>query len=130
MIFGSEKFEPLLGELQLASMMNLEEGQPHELLAHRQKKREIQIALNLIETLKPFMNDDIEDFQDQNSKFAEELATNNMGKLMLGKIASIYREQSNQRLGGLKSTKANLSEIGHKWKQKKAVAKSMWSTYK
>jgi|TARA_B110000285_G_C15102020_1_gene605556 hypothetical protein len=26
MIFGSEKFVPLLGELQLASMMNLDEG--------------------------------------------------------------------------------------------------------
>ena len=57
MIFGSEKFEPLLGELQLASMMNLEEGSPPELLQHRQKKREIQIALNLVQTLELFMND-------------------------------------------------------------------------
>jgi len=45
-----------------------------------------------VETLKPFLDDEIEEFQAKNSEFAEELATNNMGKLMLGKIASIYKE--------------------------------------
>jgi len=99
-------------------------------LAHRQKKREIQIALNLIDTLKPFMDDEIEEFQAKNSEFAEELSSNNMAKLMLGKIASIYEEQANQQLGGMKSAKANMSEFGQKLSQKKAVAKSMWSTYK
>ena len=84
----------------------------------------------MVKTLEQFMNDEIEEFQVKNSQFAEELATNNMGKLMLGKIASIYKEQANQRLGGIKSTKANLSEFSHKFKQKKAVAKSMWQTYK
>ena len=72
--------------------MNLDEGQPSELLAHRQKKREIQIALNIIDTLKPFMDDEIEEFKEKNSEFAKELATNSMGKLMLGKIACIYDE--------------------------------------
>lgn len=76
--------------------MNLEDGQPQELLEHRQKKREIQIALNLIDTLKPFMDDEIEEFQEKNDEFAKDLATNNMGKLMLGKIASIYSEQAYQ----------------------------------
>ena len=38
------------------------------------------------------MDDEIEEFQAKNSEFAEELATNSMGKLMLGKIAAIYDE--------------------------------------
>ena len=49
----------------------------------------------MVQTLEHFMNDEIEEFQEKNSQFAEELATNNMGKLMLGKIASIYKEQAN-----------------------------------
>ena len=48
MIFGSDKFEPLLGELQIAMMMNLSEGSPAELLQFKQKKREIQIAVNIV----------------------------------------------------------------------------------
>lgn len=96
MVFGSEKFVPLLGELRLASMMNLEDGQPSELLDHRQKKREIQIALNLIDTLKPFMDDEIEEFQEKNDEIAKDMTSNSMGKLMLGKIAIIYAEQANQ----------------------------------
>ena len=31
MIFGSEKFEPLIGELGLAMMMTMKEGDPPEL---------------------------------------------------------------------------------------------------
>ena len=76
------------------------------------------------------MDDEIEEFQAKNSEFAEELSSNNMAKLMLGKISSIYEEQANQQLGGMKSAKANMSEFGQKLSQKKAVAKSMWSTYK
>ena len=41
MIFGSDKFEPLLGELKLSQMMNMGEDQPSELLEFRQKKREV-----------------------------------------------------------------------------------------
>ena len=32
MIFGSDKFEPILGELKLAQMMQAHEGTPSELL--------------------------------------------------------------------------------------------------
>jgi len=38
------------------------------------------------------MDDEIEEFKEKNSEFAKELATNSMGKLMLGKIACIYDE--------------------------------------
>ena len=39
MIFGSEKFEPLIGEPTMAMMMTMKEGDPAELLEFKQKKR-------------------------------------------------------------------------------------------
>ena len=61
MIFGSDKFEPLVGELLLASAM--EEGlEPEDIIASslggvtaKQRKREAQCALNLAEKLAPLL---------------------------------------------------------------------------
>ena len=41
MIFGSEKFEPLIGELQLSQMTSMQEDHPPEIMEFKQKKREI-----------------------------------------------------------------------------------------
>ncbi|CAE7476132.1 ATJ10, partial [Symbiodinium microadriaticum] len=55
MIFGSEKFEPIIGELQLASQMQsqVEESQEvhPKVRAFHQKKREVQCAVNLAQKL-------------------------------------------------------------------------------
>lgn len=58
MIFGSEKFEPLLGELQLASQMGALSGEKQDknaehpkLRAFKQKKRCVQCAVNLASKL-------------------------------------------------------------------------------
>ena len=59
MIFGSEKFEPLVGELKLATQMQMDEehaGQNSKLLKFRQKKREVQCATNLAVKLQPFLD--------------------------------------------------------------------------
>jgi hypothetical protein len=58
------------------------------------------------------MDGDMEEFEAKNSEFAQDLAQNEMGKLMLGKIAYIYAEQANQQLGGVKSMRAGASEFG------------------
>ena len=57
MIFGSEKFEPILGELKLSQMMNMQEDQPSELLEFKQRKREVQLAVNLVKSLDLYMAD-------------------------------------------------------------------------
>lgn len=62
MIFGSEKFEPLVGELQLAAMASAQEDTPSELLEFKQRKREVMIAVNLVKTLDPFIEGELEDF--------------------------------------------------------------------
>ena len=63
MIFGSEKFEPLVGELQLAAMANVQEDAPSELLDFHQRKREVMIAVNLVKTLDTFIEGELEDFE-------------------------------------------------------------------
>ena len=50
MIFGSEKFEPLVGELKLASQMSEQTAGEYEhpkLRAFKQRKRIVQCAINL-----------------------------------------------------------------------------------
>ena len=56
MVFGSEKFEPLVGELKLTSQINesSQEGhayEPKELTKFRQRKRVLQCAINLAKKL-------------------------------------------------------------------------------
>ena len=47
MIFGSDKFESLIGELALSSMAQMQDNHQPELLEFKQKKREVTIAINL-----------------------------------------------------------------------------------
>jgi hypothetical protein len=71
MIFGSEKFVPLVGELQLASQMQQEEGEggaggnsaahQSQLKKFRQKKREVQCAVNLAAKLQPYVDNENEE---------------------------------------------------------------------
>ncbi|RYH16438.1 hypothetical protein EON65_30060 [archaeon] len=67
MIFGSEKFVPLIGELKITSQMQMAEqfvgkdsGRSNyvqsKLLVFRQKKREVQCALNLAKKLQPYID--------------------------------------------------------------------------
>lgn len=59
MIFGSEKFEPLVGELKLSSQMQANESTESnypKLKKFRQKKREIQCAVNLANRLQTYID--------------------------------------------------------------------------
>ena len=47
MLFGSDKFEALIGELAFSSMAQMQDNHPPELLEFKQKKREVMIAINL-----------------------------------------------------------------------------------
>jgi len=62
MIFGSEKFVPLVGELKLATQMqqandnSSDNVNSNKLMKFRQKKREIQCALNLVQKLQSYID--------------------------------------------------------------------------
>ena len=114
-------------------MMNMQEDQPSELLEFKQRKREVQLAVNLVKSLDLYMADKPQwenDFQNFHTLNAQELSGNPMGKMMLGRVASVYIEQATQQLGGLKSMGAHVDEVKSKWSAKMGVAKSMYATYK
>lgn len=62
MIFGSEKFVPLVGELKLATQMQQANDNSNDnvnsnkLMKFRQRKREIQCALNLVQKLQSYID--------------------------------------------------------------------------
>lgn len=62
MIFGSEKFVPLVGELKISSQMQMqlnpeqESGYESKLAKFRQRKREVTCAVNLVKKLQPYID--------------------------------------------------------------------------
>lgn len=133
MIFGSEKFEPLIGELQIAQMMSMEKGQPSEFLAFKQKRREVLIAINLNNMLKLFAADKefkTTDLEEDVVELCQELAANPIGTLLISRIGKIYREQAKQENGGLGEIGAHFTEVKSGWSQKAEIASSLYKTYK
>lgn len=110
--------------------MNLDDDKPEQLLEFHQKKREVQIVLNLIDTLQLFMDDKMDEFVAANEEIAKELSANSMGKAMLGKISYIYIETGTLYIGGLKSVIPYFNKLGHNWDAKVSLLKSMYSTLK
>lgn len=50
------------------------------------------IASNLVKTLEPFIEGELESFTQAQKEMCEELSANPMGKMMLGVISYIYME--------------------------------------
>ncbi len=87
MIFGSEKFDSLLGELQLASQMQAMQAQDSagsgsveshpKMKAFKQKKREVKCAATLVEKLQSYVDSkgvNEEEFKHKIREEAKELA--------------------------------------------------------
>ena len=106
MLFGSEKFDSYLGELQLASQMQAQSNADESkgmfdvtnhprLLALRQKKREIKCAVKLIELLKTYVDSkgaNAETFKVAIKLEAQELATTPFGATLVHAIGVSYFE--------------------------------------
>lgn len=99
MVFGSENFESIIGELQVASTikmltemgMNNEYNHP-ELLLFRQRKREVQLAA-ILATKLDTINEGIEEFKSKIRQETTELAETAFGGTLLAVIASIYADK-------------------------------------
>ncbi|KAJ1418486.1 X-domain of DnaJ-containing-domain-containing protein [Ochromonadaceae sp. CCMP2298] len=119
MIFGSDKFVPLVGELKVATQMQEggegEEGPaPAKLKAFRQKKREVQCAQALAEKLQPFVTSggNEEAFL---ASFAEELAelsSSAFGSTLVRTIGRAYAEAAAAELSALDSLGVGLTQAG------------------
>lgn len=87
MIFGSENFVHLLGELQMASMTTLEDANnPSRVMWVKQQKREVQCALNLrdkLDSLDDLSEASINHFRKAVENEAQELGSTEFGCLLM-----------------------------------------------
>ena len=116
-IFGSEKFEHIVGELQvLSTIQNVvqQEGKLSDpkVTAFRQRKREVQCAVNLASRLDEFTEGYEDSFKSSVETEAKELADNRFGATLLAFVGSVYIEKANARLSALGSIQSGLSCLG------------------
>lgn len=114
MIFGSEKFEPLIGELSLASHMggDGDDGLHPRLKEFKQKQREVRCAVHLAEKLQVFLDNGEEDFTRRAVEEANELGQSGFGGTLLNVIGTTYVEQAKLELGGVNGISVSLSQTG------------------
>jgi X-domain of DnaJ-containing len=112
MIFGSEKFEPLVGELQLASQMNSEGHEDPKLTKFKQKKRQIQCALNLVVKLQPYIDSDCNEelFRSLVEEEAKELSASAFGSTLVSTIGTAYHEFARQELDSFDSVAVSMRQ--------------------
>ena len=156
MIMGSEKFDDYVGELHLTQMMNVgidamqnEEEQNEEqmidtaaqtlfgndaAMQFRQRKREVQCAVNLAKTLDAY-SEDSKAWTQRMEKEADELSRNAVGATLLKVIGYVYMEQAAKILGFEHSVGAGLGftemkRRGHQIANKVRLIGSAYSAYK
>lgn len=122
MIFGSEKFEPLIGELKLASEMQAADSQfqfevEHhpKIRAFKQTKREVKLAVNLAQKVQDYV-DHHEDggaaFKEAIRLEAKELASTPFGGTLVTTIGIAYQEFALQEGAVLDSIQVGLKQTG------------------
>ena len=105
LIFGSEGFENLIGELQLASMFTMAgeqeatdatESVKFGSLSHKQRMREVTCAKELVTLLQPYVeaSDVGGTFHESIAAKAADLATTPFGEILLHLIGRVYLSKS------------------------------------
>mmetsp|Transcript_22556 Transcript_22556/g.45386 ORF Transcript_22556/g.45386 Transcript_22556/m.45386 type:complete len:612 (+) Transcript_22556:55-1890(+) len=114
MIFGSEKFVPLVGELKVASQMQQDESEQSvpKLKKFRQKKREVQCAVNLTHKLQPFidLNENEQAFKDTLTEELKELSGSPFGSTLVGTIGLAYYEAASAELSTMDSVSVSFAQ--------------------
>jgi hypothetical protein len=98
MVFGSELFESVIGELSVAThvkqMIDPDGDTSTELLSFKQRKREVQLAVTLATKLQVYVDGDAAVFKEKCEAEAKELSEGALGGALLGVIASVYMDRS------------------------------------
>jgi len=135
MLFGSEQFEDLIGELQIAAMMqNVEAGEQGDVslkhMSHKQRAREVAAAAKLAARLQPYVDCQVSltDFESEVSAQAKVLAETPFGELLTHTIGAIYVYKASQAL------RLNLGDRfkqkGHTFNANAKALKAMVKMYK
>jgi len=123
MIFGSEEFETLIGELQISTQLKgMIDGTnpPHDLLIFKQRKREIQCAVNLASKLDVYNGHEAE-FLEKARAEAKDLSESPLGGSLLDLIGEVYKDQARSELSYLDSLLVSAKQNGNAFME-------FWST--
>jgi curved DNA-binding protein CbpA len=133
-IFGSEKFEPLIGELKVASYMQQAMAQangqvteePPLLTKFRQRKREVQCAVNLVAKLQPYVdsNGNIELYQSLLLEEVKELSSSPVASSLLSTIGLAYVEYAKQESSTLDSMNVGFQQASRGFMTRWNIASS------
>jgi len=99
MLFGSERFEPYIGKLALASAASMEGSLSMHRLQIRQQKREVDLALKLVDFTQPYVSGEEEAFKEKIRAEAKELALVSFGSCLLFVVAELYVSRAGEFLG-------------------------------
>mmetsp|Transcript_38615 Transcript_38615/g.106594 ORF Transcript_38615/g.106594 Transcript_38615/m.106594 type:complete len:386 (-) Transcript_38615:186-1343(-) len=101
MLFGSERFEPYIGTLALATAASMEGQLSLRRMEVRQQKREVELAVGLVKMMAPMLEEapDVEAFKESLKKEATDLANLSFGDCLLFVVAELYlnRAQATRR---------------------------------
>jgi hypothetical protein len=95
LFFGSEQFEYIIGDLQITTQAKafMEHGLPSlpvEILQFKQRKREVQLALNLAKKIESYVDGDTFGFQERIRQEASALSETVLGAALLAVIGTSY----------------------------------------
>ena len=99
MLFGSERFEPYIGTLALASAASMEGQLSMRRMHVKQQKREVECAQKLVGLLQPYVDGDVDGFREKVQREATELAAVSFGDCLLYVVAELYAFRSQEFLG-------------------------------
>ena len=99
MLFGSERFEPYIGRLALASAASMEGSLSMHRLNVRQQKREVELALRLVEHTQLYVDGDVDSFREKLRAEARELLSVSFGPCLLFVVAEVYAGRAEEFLG-------------------------------
>jgi curved DNA-binding protein CbpA len=99
-LFGSFKFEHLIGELALAAAAKAGKDLNAAKMRELQVQREHRLAINLTALLRRYVEGDEQGFQDSMTAEATSLADSSYGAKILATIGRVYVSQARIAMGG------------------------------
>jgi hypothetical protein len=116
MIFGSENFEEIIGELQLAAQIKaMTDPTAHvsaEFFAFKQRKREVQCAVNLVRRLQTYVDGDVDGFKEKMHREALELSESPLGGCLLALVGSIYCDKARSEMSTIDGIAVTFKRTG------------------
>ena len=129
MLFGSEPFAHLIGELRLATLFSLGGEVSEAYLQHKQKRREVMCALTLAGLLSQFCGGDEAEFEQDMHAEAAILQAAPVGIALVWTCGYIYEQKGLQALGGLDGMSSKASQAIHGAAANMRVASAAIKTY-